>query len=1049
MARLDLAFLGPPRVQVDGRPAVFPTTKALGLLVYLAVEAGQAHQRASLAERFWPDQPEGVARTNLRQALTRLRRALGDEAAEEAQTFLLVDGQSVQFNRQSDHALDLAAFGELVRASDSHAHRNPIACLACGQRWQQAAALYRGEFLEGFFLKDSAGFEEWVLVQRERLRRAAMKVLDQAARQAERLEAYALARQALARQLELEPWREETHQALMRLLALAGERTAALAQYEACRRALAHELGVAPDAGTTQLYERIRDDQAIEAGPEAQERRQRLQALPAPATALVGREVERAELNDLLAKPDCRLVTILGMGGSGKTRLALSIAQNQAHAFEHGVAFVPLASLPSAQALPAAVAEALGVRPEGGADHQALLMDFLRPRELLLVLDGFEHMLAEGQAGQLAGNVTAAGLVGAILQQARQVVLLVTSRECLGLPAEWLFDLEGLDYPAGDDSEAALAAHGAVRLFIERAQQVNRGFAAAGAELPQIAHICRLAQGLPLAIELAAATVNSRPIEALAAELDRGLLSLAAPRRDAAGRHSSVRATFDYSWQLLSPGEQRLFQRLAVFAGGFEEEAATTVADAPAALLARLVDRSLVRLGANGRFQLHDLLRQFAAEKLRANGEEAHLRQRHLAYFAAWMKAVEPNLMGAQMEATLLRVESTHDDLRAALRWAEASGDAVLGLQLAGSLWYFWYVHGHWREGRSWLETFVALNPAEADAGTQAKGLDGLGVLLWRLGESELAMRKLEEAVAMLRRQEGQPGLAQVLAHVGIVGMVVGNLTQAQEAYAESLALSRTLGDQTGVARALHNLGNLAVMQGNYDQAVLAYEECLALYQAQDERSGTALLTLGLATIAQEQRDLDRAHVLFDQSRELAHTLGDTWNEAQAIFALGDIAFERGDYAAATRHLQGSLAGFERLGDMDGVSRTHIIRGLVLWAQGDMAGAAERLRDGLLGFQSLGSQIGIATALEGFAHLAGDVEQPALAARLLAAAARLRATNQVAVVGFKQDALEGLIAQLRSHLGQAAFDQQWAAGTALSAEAAAAEALALADPELD
>jgi predicted ATPase len=1036
VARLDVALLGPPQILVDGRAAAFPTTKALGLLAYVAADSGRAHQRAFLAELFWPDQPEGVARTNLRQALTRLRRALGDEEAGGDPPFLLVDGQTVQFNRQSDHQLDVAAFTGLLRASDSHAHRNPIACLACRQRGQQAAALYRGDFLEGFFLKDSAGFEEWVLVQRERLRRAAMEALDRLAQQAERFEDYDAARQAAVRQLELEPWREETHRALMRLLALGGQRAAALAQYEACQRTLAQELGVPPEAETTYLYERIRAGGALEAEPAAQERRRRALVLPAPVTALIGRETERAELNDLLAQPGSRLVTLLGLGGSGKTHLALTIAQDQAQAFEHGAAYVPLAALPAAQLQPAAILEALEVPLHGPQDHLALLLDYARTRELLLVLDGFEHVLA----AEAAGAPGALGLISALLQQARRVALLVTSRERLGLAAERLYSLDGLAYPPGAVDVGALAEYGAVRLFLERARHVNRGFAAAGSVAQAVAQICRHAQGLPLAIELAAATVNSRPVEALAAELEHGVLSLSATRRDVPERHASVRAAFDYSWQLLSGAEQHVFQRLAVFAGGFEAAAAIAVAEAPAPLLGRLVDRCLLRLGPNAHYQLHDLLREFAAEKLRAAGEEARLRQRHLAYFLAWVEEIEPRLIGAEATALFARLDAAHDNLRAAMHSAWEQGDGAHGLRLAGGLWYFWYTRGYLSEGRRWLGRFLSLGmePVETPSQqrTRARALDGLGVLAWRQGDHAEAAAALDEALGLMQSSGDRPGQAQVLVHIGILKDNQGDLAGAQTALESALAHCRALGDTHGTVRALHNLANVTVQLGDFESADGLFEECLAHYRSIGDRSGIALINLGLGNVAQLRGNLGRARAALRQSLDIARELGDLWNAASALNDLGAIAVEEGELALAQQLLDESLALLTTLQDDHGLASAQRNLGLLARARGDPAEAADHFKQGLRLYQSLSFNPGVAELLEQLAGVAASQRQAERAASLAGAAGRLRAEQRMSVL-FRQPVwYAALLKELKAALGQA-FDRAWSQGQQLTMEAAA------------
>jgi DNA-binding SARP family transcriptional activator len=457
MARLSLSLLGPLRIALDGRPVNgFAYNKARALLVYLAVEADRAHQRDALVGLLWPELPDPAARTNLRQALANLREAIGDATA--APPFLLIARDNIQLNPISDYDLDGAAFTALLAACDTHAHRHPERCRACAARMEQALALYRGDFLAEFALGDSAPFDEWQLRHRERLHQQALGALAHLANYHERRGEDAPARRYAQRQIELDPWREEAHRQLMRLLARGDQRSAALMQYEICRRALARDLDVAPAAETTALYECIRDGALkIENEELKTTDTQRFSIFnsqfsisthnfPAPTTPLIGREVDLAELGDLLENPAHRLITVAGPGGIGKTRLALAAASEQAQAFTHGAVFVPLAAISTAAFLAPAIMAALDLTLQGQRDPRDQLFDYLCGKELLLVLDNFEQLLASG----LSENEGGAALLTDILQRAPGVTLLVTSRERLALQGEWLFELPGLSYPAGE-----------------------------------------------------------------------------------------------------------------------------------------------------------------------------------------------------------------------------------------------------------------------------------------------------------------------------------------------------------------------------------------------------------------------------------------------------------------------------------------------------------------------------------------------------------------------------------------------------------------------
>ncbi|PKO20431.1 MAG: SARP family transcriptional regulator, partial [Chloroflexi bacterium HGW-Chloroflexi-1] len=595
MMRLTISLLGPLRVALCGEPVTdFATDKARALLAYLAVEAERPHRRDALAGLLWPDQPQRKARQNLRQALSHLRRAIGDR--DEAAPFLLVSRETVQFNADSDHWLDVAAFTSLAEACRGHRHRRLATCLPCMRRLEQMAELYRGDFLAQFFLSDSSIFEEWALLKREWLHRQAVEAFSHLAGYYERRGDYEQARQYARRQVALEPWREEAHRHLMRLLALDGQRSTALAQYETCRRMLAEELGVEPTAETVALYKRI-SESAI-----ADLQTCRLANLPPSPTPFVGREEELAELADYLANPDCRLLTLVGPGGIGKTRLVLQVAADQTGAFVHGIHFVPLASVSSTELIVSAIAEALDLPFDSHQDPKEQLLNYLHEKEMLLVLDNLEHLLPISISSACGKGEGGAELLAEILRRAPGVVLLVTSRERLNLREEWVYTVEGLTYPEGEavGRPALSVAEGpetysAVNLFQQRARRAYQHFSLSEIERPHVVRICQLVEGMPLGVELAAAWVAVHSCEEIAQEIERNLDILTTRLRNVPARQWSVRATFEHSWQLLSETEKDIFARLSVFRGGFRREAAAVVTGASLSTLSSLLDKSLIR----------------------------------------------------------------------------------------------------------------------------------------------------------------------------------------------------------------------------------------------------------------------------------------------------------------------------------------------------------------------------------------------------------------------------------------------------------------------
>ncbi len=886
MAHLSLSLLGPLQITLGDQPiSGFAYAKARALLLYLAVEADRPHQREALVTLLWPELPESAARTNLRQALSSLRETLGDATANPP--FLLITRDTLQFNRESDYQLDSGVFEALLATCHAHSHRHLHRCRSCLERLAGAATLYRGDFLAEFSLADSQAFEEWELLKREGLHQGGLEALSILAAYHERRGNDEQARHYAQRQIELDPWREEAHRHLMRVLARAGQRSAALAQYESCRRVLAAALGVAPTPATCALYAHIRDGTGPATADAAAP-----SAVPRLPTPIVDRQGEQRELEALLENAAYRLITIAGPGGIGKTSLALAVADKLADTFEAGAVFVALAGLTLPEQLPGAILQALGVPLHGAAEQHAQVAATLREREMLLLLDNFETLLdARGEAARH---------VAALLHAAPRVTWLVTSQERLGLQAEWVFELEGLARPPIEATRPGLSepieGFAAVRLFVERARQAQRHFALDPQTAPAVVRICQLVEGLPLAIELAAAQVRDQTVDVIAADISANTHAFKTVFHDVPERHHSLWATFEYAWQRLKPEERSTLSRLAIFRGGFSIAAAERVAGGTAAMLTVLATRSIVRSSPlaqapeEQRFDLHEMTRQFAFKKLHATPAYAATCQSHAEYFTALAETAAPHLTAAEQVTWLNRLEREHANLRAALRWALAAGAAEIAGRLGSALWRFWWLHSHLVEGRGWLSQISALGEAISPA-VRATVLNGAGVLANDLGDYAAAQGCHEQALDLRRALNDALGMARSLGNLGNTARQMGDKAQSRSYFAECLSIFRALENQWGIATTLLNLGVIAD-DGALDEQEALYSESMALYRQLGDRHGMSIAIGNLGELALRRRAFPEARRLYGEYIELSLTVGDTPSVAHSLMMLGIIAME-------------------------------------------------------------------------------------------------------------------------------------------------------------
>ncbi len=670
---LDLVLFGPPRALHAGDPLHFERHKTLALLAYLAV-TGRPHGRDSLALLFWPEADAVQGRSGLRRALSELRQVFGPGILETSEGCVALASGALR--------VDVLQFRDHLARVTAHAHGEGALCPACLTALREAVELAHGDFLAGFSLRETEEFDAWQTLTTETLRLELSAALERLATALAERQEYAAALPYARRWLTLDPLHEPAHRLLMRLYAATGDRPAAVRQYEQCVQILADELGISPDLETGRLHA------ALFTGPQAQEPvAVPVHNLPPDVTPFIGREAQLAQVAARLADPACHLLTVLGSGGIGKTRLAIEASRRAVGHFPQGVWFVDLAPLTTAEQLAGTILGTLGLVEHGAGGTDARLLEYLADRRMLLVLDNYEHLLS----GQEVDRRDGYGLVMQLVGAAPGVKLLVTSRARLNVAAEWLEPLEGLAVPlqppegavqrrlSREATLAVLEQYSATHLFVTAVRRLRPDFAPTPDEGHTIAHICRLLRGVPLAIEMAAAWTRALALAEIARRIEQGLEILTTTARGVPERQRSMAATFDYSWRLLAPRERSILRQLAVFRGGFTAEAAEAVTRAGLGELAALVDASWLRLGEGGRYGVHELIRQYCAEKLAQEhaaemGEDPDtVRARHSRYF-------QPLIMDRWTDfwrrpGTVREILPDLANLMAAWEWTVTAGD--------------------------------------------------------------------------------------------------------------------------------------------------------------------------------------------------------------------------------------------------------------------------------------------------------------------------------------------------------------------------------------
>ena len=850
----QLELLGGASLRGEGVSIETLERKAAGLLAYLTLEGPTPRSR--VAGLLWPEASEKQARANLRKRLWKLRMYEG----------LVISGAQLRLgpNVRVDvvEPSNLAA----LRAADGG-----TTTLLSNRR---AAPM-----LAGLDYDDCPDFHEWLLLERERMLESYHSALVAEADHYESSSDYAGALQIGQRLLELDPLSEVNYRRLMRLHSLVDDRAAALEVYERCRALLARELGVEPLRETSELAS------AIEAGVPAAYKTK----LPMPDTPFVGREEELEQLERLLAGPDCRLLSLVGPGGIGKTRLAIQVARAQTGAYPDGVYFVALASIDTEAQMISAVASALGFYFHSPRDHRAQLLAYLREKQLLLVLDNVEHLQES------------AGLLAELLVSARSIRMLVTSRDRIHLKEAWTYVVPGLHVPANIED---LPTSSSAQLFSAVARRVAPQLELEHAR-DAVISICQLVEGMPLALELAAAWLWALSPQEVLQGLSESFEFPVASVQDVPERHRSLYATFEYSWGLLPESERAAMRSLSVCRGGFALDAARDVADAPLSVLLALVSRSLLSRTLEGRFEMHELLRQFAHGKLEADRAAAlRASDRHAEHFAAvlgdagvWLKG------GTQQLAAIQAIESDIPNVRAGWRWACSRGHAATIEMALEGLWFF-EIRCQYEEGMELVSDATKCVSPESIA--RGKLLALQGVFAHRLADFALCERVSRASLQTLQRLEAALD-TRIYVNLGIVHMVRGDMTTARITFEAGRLDAEARGDHWGLMMAFGSLGILSMVEGDHAAAVTHLEESYRRACEIEDRWGKAICGGNLGNLLARLDRLDEAATLLHETLDDARVIGLVGVVAENSKLLGDVYSKRKHYDEAERMYLESL----------------------------------------------------------------------------------------------------------------------------------------------
>lgn len=980
---LEVRLLGQFDVQVDRTPVKIPLRVVQRLFAYLLCNAGVEQRRERLAGMFWPDTSEAKARDYLRNALWHIGKSLAPDSA--SRNYLLSDKDSVTFNHKAGYWFDVAILLKKTPTSQW----SPETLI-------EAVSVYGGEFFPGVD-------DDWAVAERTRLRNAYESKMHNLLDRLVGEERWPEVLDWGERWIKLSHAPEPAYRALMEAYGGLGDMQQVALTYQRCLEALDKELGVDPSAQTRLLYDQllqgkktiwaptIAPPSPVSPPPAPQPARQ-LHNLPPQATPFIGRDKELSALAQMLAQPDCRLVTLVGPGGIGKTRLSLQAAAAQFGAFPDGVYFVPLAPVGSHEFLAHAIADAIKFSFYGQDDPKTQLVNYLREKQMILVMDNYEHLIEN------------TNLIEDILSNASKVKLVITSRERLHLRWEWIQEIEGLEFPGNDENAAEAEHYSAVQLFLQTARRQYPRFSTA-TELPAVIRLCQLVEGMPLALEMAAARVRVHACAEIVQQIERNLDPLTTPLRDTPERHRSMRAVFEHSWSLLSAEEKRLFRKLSVFRGSFRREAMEKVAGAPLALLLSLVDKSFVGGRQPGRYELHELLKQYAAEKLDELAEEGERPADVYAQMAGYY--LEFATLNRQDYAEL---EREWDNLAAGLEAAYQQKLWQAVVDYTNALPDVWFARARFTDARRGYQWACEAAQALDNPGALASALCQWGRACVEQGDHEEAERHLHESAHLCQQVGDTKVLATGQYFLGRIAVDRADYDRALTLFTECQRLREQRGDWPEVGEALYMQAVVKTLCGLYAEAEELGKQALSLQQAASDKRGQAPTLRHLAQNAMRQNAYSVAETYSLQALALAEEIRDTGELASTLYVLSIVRHRLGHLEEARRQAETSLTLFRQMGDRQSHAHALFQLSLIHKALQNYPLARETGQQSLMLYQALQYRYGEMKVLEHLGEISKLLRQPVQARQAWLQALHLAQTlpHQKGLV----EVLENKLAQL-------------------------------------